>query len=303
VTTRRGVPSGAAARLGAGAAIAVGLLLSLAATIGPLGSTGGPGASLVVHLSDTVRAVVTGLLALSAVILFSMVRRRPATEDVPRARRVRQRPPAWAALVSLLPLLVLALAWYLVGRHWAGPDGQPGEGPFAALAGLLDLFARGRKPPTSIPFFDHVIALLLVLISLAIFSLMVLIAMAGQLERWWSGRAVVAAAPVAAALAEARGDLRTEPDARAAVIRAYRRFEGALAAAHAPRAPWQTPAEFMRSTLARLPVPAQPIQRLTALFEIARFSDRVMDSEARDAACDCLDEITSVLAEEPAREG
>jgi AcrR family transcriptional regulator len=89
------------------------------------------------------------------------------------------------------------------------------------------------------------------------------------------------------------------PDARAAIIRAYGRFEHALAAARAPRAPWQTPAEFMRTTLARLPVPVPPVERLTALFEIARFSNRPVDAQARDTACDCLDEINAALDTEP----
>ena len=51
----------------------------------------------------------------------------------------------------------------------------------------------------------------------------------------------------------------------------------------------------MRTTLARLPLPAAPVARLTALFELARFSDRPLGADARDAACDCLDEITSAL--------
>ena len=87
-----------------------------------------------------------------------------------------------------------------------------------------------------------------------------------------------------------------------AIIRAYGRFERALAAARAPRAAWQTPAEFMRTTLARLPVPAAPVRRLTALFEVARFSTHPLGAEARDAACDSLDEIGTALEEDAARE-
>jgi len=103
-------------------------------------------------------------------------------------------------------------------------------------------------------------------------------------------------------LALIQADLRAEPDARVAIIRAYGRFERALAAARAPRAAWQTPAEFMRTTLARLPVPAAPVRRLTALFEVARFSTHPLGAEARDAACDSLDEIGTALEEDAARE-
>ena len=106
---------------------------------------------------------------------------------------------------------------------------------------------------------------------------------------------------MAETLAHIQADLRTEPDARLAIIRAYGRFERALAGARAPRAVWQTPAEFMRTTLARLPVAAAPVRRLTALFEIARFSAHPVEPEARDAACDCLDEIGAALEEDAAR--
>jgi hypothetical protein len=106
---------------------------------------------------------------------------------------------------------------------------------------------------------------------------------------------------VAEALAGLQADLRAEPDVRLAIIRAYGMFERALAGARAPRAAWQTPAEFMRATLARLPVPAAPVRRLTALFEVARFSAHPLGTDARDAACDCLDEIGAALEEAAAR--
>lgn len=306
MTTRPTARPGARARLGAGVVIAAGLLLALTATIGPPPpAAGGPGASLAVEVSGAVRAIVLGLLALSAVILFSLLRRRRPAEGEPMPSRPPQRLPAWAqVLVSLLPMVLVALAWYLVEHRWTDRDGRPVEGAFAAIAGLLDLLRHARKAPISVPLFDRALATLLVLVSLAIFASMLLIAMGEQLDKWRAGRPARGGGP---ALPDAHAripvDLRSEPDPRRAIVRAYGRFERALAAARAPRAAWQTPAEFMRSTLARLPVPARPVQRLTALFELARFSDRALGAEARDAACDCLDEITTALAEEAAREG
>jgi hypothetical protein len=97
------------------------------------------------------------------------------------------------------------------------------------------------------------------------------------------------------------GDPRAERDPRRAIVRAYARYEAALAAARAPRSPWQTPAEFMRTTLLQLPLPAAPVQRLTALFELARFSDQPLGGEAREAACECLDAITTALDGEALR--
>ena len=132
------------------------------------------------------------------------------------------------------------------------------------------------------------------LFALGLFALMVLVALAERLEKWWAraGRAgdtPAAPTPLAASL----DDPRAEPDPRAAIIRAYGRFERALAAARAPaRAVADAGRVHARPTLARLPVPAAPVRRLTALFELARFSDRPLGAEARDAACDSLDAIT-----------
>ena len=291
-------------RLGAGAVIGTGLLLVLGATLGPLpGPAGDPGAKVVIRLPDPVRVAVLGLLAMSVIILFSIQRRRRPTAETAEPAREAQRLPAWAAaLVSLLPVLLVVLGWYLLWRYWSGSEGQPIEQAFAAIAGLLDLLTLPQKPPTSIPSLELAIAALLLLLALAAFAVMVLVAMADRLEKWWTERGAAAPSTIPEALASIRSDLRAEPDARIAIIRAYGRFEQALASARAPRAPWQTPAEFMRTTLARLPIPAAPVRRLTALFEVARFSSHPLGAEARDAACDSLDEIGTALEENENRE-
>lgn len=293
-------------RTRAGTAIGIGLLLALAATIGPPPSPSGePGASLAVRLPDTVRTVVLALLALSAIILLALQRPRRPTEDEPEPSPARRRVPAWMALIVPLPLLLsLVAGWYLIWHYWSDGDHHPIEKAFTAIAELLELLALSRKPPTSVPFFDVTLAALALLFALAIFALLLVVALADRLEKWWAGRASAAAAapPLADAPADPLDDLRAEPDARVAIVRAWGRFEHALAAARAPRAPWQTPTELMRAAVARLPLPRTPVERLTALFEIARFSDRALGVEARDAACDCLDAITAALDEDAARE-
>ncbi len=279
----------------------IGLLLALAATVGPLPpATGEPGASLAVRLPDAVRTIVFTLLALSALLLLALQRPRARTEAEPLSPREPPRRPTWVrAILSLLPLFVLVgVLWYLIWNPWSDGEVHPIESAFSAIAGLLDLLARARKPPTSVPFFDYTIAALLLVFALAIFALMVLVALAERLEKWWGGRARAEASPTPGRVDDRLDDLRVEPDARAAVIRAYGRFEHAVAAARAPRMSWQTPTEFMRTTIARLPVPVPPVERLTALFQLARFSDRPVAPTSRDTACDCLDEITAALETE-----
>jgi hypothetical protein len=175
-------------RLGAGAVIAAGLLLVLAATVGPVPApAGAPGAKVVIRLPDVVRVLVLGLLALSAVILLTLQRRRPTDETPGPARPPRALAPWAAALVALLPLLLVVVGWYLVQR-WAGPDGQPIEKAFAAIAGLLDLFTLTDKPPTSIPSLDLAIAAVLVLAGRLGSALMVLAALPNDRDVGWAER-------------------------------------------------------------------------------------------------------------------
>jgi hypothetical protein len=279
---------------------AIGLLLALAATLGPLPSpTGEPGASLAIRLPDAVRTVVVVLLALSTLLLLAAQRPRGPREDEPLAGPALQRRPAWAAVLIPLPFLVLAVVWYFNRNPWSAEDGDPLQRAFTTIADLLDLLARARKAPVSVPAFDLTISALVLMFALAIFALMLLLALAGPIEKWLAGRGGAEPVPsMAGGEPDRLDDLRAEPDARTAIIRAYGRFERAVAVAHVPRAAWQTPTEFMRIAFTRLPVPIPPVQRLTALFELARFSNRPLGADARNTACDCLDAITTALTAE-----
>lgn len=102
-------------------------------------------------------------------------------------------------------------------------------------------------------------------------------------------------AQLAAAIDDSLKELRLEPDARAAIIKIYHNFERALAGAALPRRPWQTPIEFMRTVLGKLPLPAPPIHRLTRLFELARFSQHPVGAPERDSAWQSLTEIRAAV--------
>jgi hypothetical protein len=288
-----------------GVAITLGLLLALAATLAPSSpATDAPGASLTVRLPSMVQAIVVGLLAASTVLLLLLQRPRRPAEDAPMLVKAPERRPAWAAVVALLPFVVLVgIACYIAWNRLPG-EVHPVETAFTAIAGLLDFLTLARKPPMSMPFFDATIATLLLVFAVGLFGLLVIVALAERLEKWLAARRGGDAGPAAPRRAAAAlADPRAEADPRLAILKAWARFEHALAQARAPRAPWQTPAELMRATVARLPVPAPAVRRLTALFEVARFSQRPLDAQARVAACDSVDEITAALDKDGPRAG
>jgi hypothetical protein len=98
-------------------------------------------------------------------------------------------------------------------------------------------------------------------------------------------------------------DLRREPDTRRAVIAAYARMEGGLAALGFPRDPSETPSEYLERAvrvgsegpLAAHPVAVQALGELTALAERARFSTLPIDETMRARAIDALEHLRDEL--------
>jgi hypothetical protein len=96
---------------------------------------------------------------------------------------------------------------------------------------------------------------------------------------------------LAAAVSESIDDLRREPDARRAVIAAYARMEGVLGRHGLRRKPSETPLEYLRRILLGLTGRADAVQRLTSLFEQAKFSRRDIDTSMKQDAIGALREI------------
>jgi hypothetical protein len=100
--------------------------------------------------------------------------------------------------------------------------------------------------------------------------------------------ATVAAETVAAALDESLDDLLAEPDPRRAVIAAYARMEQALERAGLPRRPSDAPHEYLERALQELGARAASIERLTMLFERAKFSVHEIDRQMKEDAITAL---------------
>ncbi|MFL5955413.1 MAG: DUF4129 domain-containing protein [Gaiellaceae bacterium] len=98
-----------------------------------------------------------------------------------------------------------------------------------------------------------------------------------------------------ASIDDAIHDLESEPDARRAVIAAYARMEAALGRNGLRRAPSETALEYLRRVLLELSARGEPVQRLTALFEQAKFSDHAIDDAMKQDAIAALRTIRDDL--------
>lgn len=280
----------------------LGLVVALAALMDTQPGLGDD--ALAVRIFFTVPDVLVvasaAVFALTGVILIAIARRRrKAGEEIEEAEPEGLRLPLWAKalleILVLLPLLLLVAAlWYDGGRIAA-----------ALLAwgrGLFYLDGPGAPgtpeiPAVSLPWLGWGVGLLGLVVALTTLALALLLLFGERLVAWWLARQAVAEPrePLIEAVDDSLDDLATEPDPRAAIIRCYRRFEQVTERARVPRPRWQTPDEFMRNALARLPVPPPAVEQLTRLFERARFSHHAVRSDDRDRARACLEDIRAAL--------
>jgi hypothetical protein len=97
-------------------------------------------------------------------------------------------------------------------------------------------------------------------------------------------------------IGDAIDDLEAEPDPRRAVIAAYARMERNLAGHGLRRRPSEAPLEYLRRVLLGLGARGAPVERLTELFERARFSHHRIDVAMKDEALTALREIRDGFA-------
>jgi Domain of unknown function (DUF4129) len=110
-----------------------------------------------------------------------------------------------------------------------------------------------------------------------------------------AGQEQTVAEDLAASIGDAIDDLEAEPDARRAVIAAYARMEAVLARNGLRRRPSETPIEYLRRILLGLTARGEPVRRLTALFEQAKFSRHEIDATMKHDAIEALRDIRSDL--------
>jgi hypothetical protein len=253
-----------------------------------------------IRLPQLVTWTIISLFALAALVMgVDLVRRmrsrRHEEEDPLNFGRVAPpRPPWLVALAQILSLVNFVVIGYLLWKNVL---------PFADFMALGAAGGAGgalpHEPPPDAPFFvTWTFALLALLAGAGAVAFAVWLTSSDRLAKWWEpDEDAPVPSPMVEAVDESLEDLRAEPDARRAIIRSYARFEHAAAAVGLERARAQTPMEFMREALRHLPAPRDAVRALTALFELARFSDRPLGEPERTRALDALDDIKGAIDE------
>lgn len=295
----RGVPF----RLGPSLIAGAGLSLAIAGAIAsPEGvPIEGLAARVFVALPDWLIITASAAFSIAGLVLVAAVlaagRRRQSEDEYELSRQPQKTSPLVVVVLVLLALAPGAmmggvLVWLALSDVSVVP--RPG-GMTLGDRGLSGLGSPDEPPivPAS-PLTTGLIGALALLAGLGSLGFALWLSLAGRLLPR-PGAAEDQPARLAQAVEESLDDLRQEPDARAAILRIYRHFERALAGAAVPRRPWQTPTEFMRAVLSRLPLPPSPVRSLTGLFEIARFSRHPVGEAERDSAWRSLTEIRTTL--------
>jgi hypothetical protein len=288
-------------------AAAFGLLLALAASFDPsVAPADGIARQLIIAWPEWLTiAVLVMLSAASLLFLWLLIpqRRRRRRKDEEEFEFVHEPPKmtfgdyVGTFAIALVPLIFLAVVLWSAADMLSLSPGPQRDIPNAETRASTPVTPAQPAPViVSSPRSSAALGTLAIVVAAGALGFMLWI----YFGDWWL-RTAAAPRPAAAALqiavAESIDAVRAEPDFRRAIVKCYRHFELALAAAAVPRAPWQTPLEFMQAVFHTLRIPGEPVEELTRLFEVARFSRRPMDAQDRDSALAALEAIRSSLRE------
>lgn len=258
-----------------------------------LSGSGSPQASP--RAVDTMLTIVIAVYAVAAVAL--VVGAIWAGGEVRRNPKLRQgRRSRWPGTITALVLfaLLFGLATHF---HWRVSLSRL-HPPSAATAKVSTTPQQGAKSTskpatTHAPHFQPLPFVAVLAAAGAGFAALFLA------ERRRKGR-LPPGPPVreqlADALDETLDDLRRETDPRRAVIAAYARMERVLAAHGIPRRRFEAPHEYLARVLGDLTRRSRAAERLTELFERARFSTHEIEPALKEDAIAAVEALQAELA-------
>lgn len=280
---------GRATRVALPAIVVVALvaIVAIAAT-GSTPSGGGETRPPSETLLDTVFSLGVVAVLLGAIVLGWGLMQRKAIQREIALGRVRR-----TSLVSYLAFFgVFLLFSYWRLSVWEPPQPEDGEQELAFPGETPEPTTPATEPDAvyepSISWIPIAVVLGLVLAAIAAYVL--------AERRSYRGRGDDdLAEQLAVVLDETLDDLRRESDPRRAIIAAYARLERVLAANGVPRMAADTPAEYLRRVLHDLELEPTAVERLTALFMRAKFSQHDVDATMKEEAIDALERVRDEL--------
>ncbi|HET9782124.1 MAG TPA: DUF4129 domain-containing protein [Candidatus Dormibacteraeota bacterium] len=269
----------------------VGVAVLVGMAVRPESAAGGfdlPREPLVVAVQTVVWLVLAADILMTAAIVDALWYSRRLAKP--------RKPRHWITIYlgALVPSLLAAVLIVFIRKQagggalttlmsGAGAFGAPRLGPTSGLA--------GSPTSTVAPWLGLVLAALIVIAFLG------WLFWPDSKRRETGARVPQLEAAVAQAVEESLDVLRAMPDPRQAIIASYSSMERSMSRAGWPRRLSEAPLEFVTRMLAAVAGMSDDLTRLTELFEVAKFSDHVIDEGMRDDAIGALSGIRNRLLE------
>lgn len=265
--------------------VAVVAIAATGSTPGGDGTTRPPSESLY----DTIFSLGLVAVALGGVLLlYGLLQRKAIAQEIASGRHRRTSIVAFLVVFSLFT----AFTYWRLGE-WSGPSEDPEADQELAFPGETRLPTLPEEAEAS--YEPRVSWLPIVMVVGLMLAAGAAYVVAERRARAGRGSADVLAEQLAVVLDETLGDLRAEKDPRRAIIAAYARLERVLAANGVARAAAETSDEYLPRVLHDLELDRDAVQRLTALFTLAKFSQHEVDTAMKEDAIDALERVRDEL--------
>ena len=227
-------------------------------------------------------------VAIGGVLLvYGLMQRKAIAREIASGRYRRT---SFAGVIVFFAIFTGFTYWRL--NEWRGPEpGEeaeelafPGEAPIPTL------------PPEAETSYDPSVSWLpIVVVALLLLSAAVAYVVAERRAKRRRRSGELLAEQLAVVLDETLDDLRAEADPRRAIIAAYARLERVLAANGIPRRDAETSDEYLARVLNNLELDSGAVERLTALFTRAKFSQHDVDTAMKEEAIGALEQVRDEL--------
>jgi len=264
--------------------VAVVAIAATGSTPGGDGSTRPPSESLL----DAVFTVgLIGVVLGGVLLLYGLTQRKAIAQEMASGRHRRT---SVAAFIGVFAVFTAVTYWRL--SEWRGPP-QDAEADQEFTPGDVQL---PTLPPEAETSYEPGISWLPIVIVAGLLLAAVAASIAAERRsRRGRGSREGLTEGLVAVLDETLDDLRAERDPRRAIIAAYARLERFLAANGVPRHAAETPDEYVPRVLRDLELEPGAVERLTALFTRAKFSQHDMDTAMKEEAIGALEAIRDEL--------